>query len=53
MKYGCVMPLCRACHETWSNNTKLRKLWQHKCQEMFEKAYPNLDFLEIFGKSYK
>lgn len=53
MKYGCVMPLCRDCHKMWPNNKVLRSLWQHKCQEIFEKVYPNLDFMEIFGKSYK
>ena len=53
IKYGCVIPICYKCHVKIHNDHVLSLLWKVKCQEMFEKAYPNLDFLEIFGKSYK
>lgn len=56
IKYGCVIPLCYQHHleiHDIHNNGVLSIIWKVKCQEMFEKVYPNLDFLEIFGKNYK
>lgn len=53
IKYGCVIPLCYQCHIKIHKDSVLSIIWKVKCQEMFEKAYPNLDFMEIFGKSYK
>ena len=53
IKYGCVLPLCYTCHIKIHNDHVLSLLWKVKCQEMFEKVYPNLNFLEIFGKNYK
>lgn len=53
MKYGCVIPLCYGCHVRIHKDSVLSLLWKVKCQEMFEKAYPKLDFIDIFGKSYK
>ena len=53
IKYGCVIPLCYSCHVRIHKDSVLSILWKVKCQEMFEKVYPNLDFIDIFGKSYK
>ena len=53
IKYGCVIPLCYSCHVKIHNNNSLCTIWKIKTQELFEKAYPNLDFREIFGRSYK
>ena len=53
IKYGCVIPLCYECHIKIHKDSVLSIIWKVKCQEMFEKVYPNLNFLEIFGKSYK
>lgn len=53
IKYGCVIPLCYQCHIRIHKDSVLSIIWKVKCQEMFEKVYPNLDFLEIFGKNYK
>lgn len=56
IKYGCVIPLCYQHHleiHNIRNNGVLSIIWKVKCQEMFDKVYPNLDFLEIFGKNYK
>lgn len=56
-KYKLIVPLCNY-HHTGSNDsvhrnkaldTKLKKYAQSK----FEEAYPELDFLKIFGKNYK
>lgn len=55
-KYGCWIYLC-AKHHNMSNqgihfdknlDLKVKKY----CQRKFEKEYPNLDFIKIFGKNY-
>lgn len=53
IQYGCVIPLCYTCHVKIHNDSVLSILWKVKCQNTFEQKYPDLDFLEIFGKSYK
>ncbi|MBQ6546910.1 MAG: hypothetical protein IJL74_02805 [Bacilli bacterium] len=53
IKYGCVIPLCYKCHLRIHKDSVLSIIWKVRCQEMFEKVYPNLDFMEIFGKNYK
>lgn len=53
IKYGCVIPLCYSCHVRIHQDSVLSILWKVKCQEMFEKVYPDLNFLEIFGINYK
>ena len=53
IKYGCVIPLCYSCHLKIHREHVLDIIWKIKCQEMFEKVYPNLAFREIFGKNYK
>ena len=53
IKYGLVLPLCYKCHETMQKESILQELWHTKGQETFEKEYPNLNFMEIFGKNYK
>ena len=56
IKYGCCVCLC-ARHHNMSNegvhfNAVLdRKLKAHT-QKRFNEVYPDLDFREIFGKSY-
>lgn len=59
IEYGLVIPLCTEEHHNQIKqkgihfDSKLRKDWQIKGQEAFEETYPDLDFLEIFGKNYK
>ena len=56
IKYGCVIPLCYQHHIDIHDKGKgkiLSTIWKVKTQEMFEKAYPNLSFRDIFGKNYK
>lgn len=53
MRYGLVMPLCYQCHILMHRNAIWQEIWHIKGQEAFEKEYPELDFLEIFKKSYK
>ena len=53
MKYGLVIPLCYKCHDIIHKEAVLQDIWHIKGQTLFEQAYPNLDFLEIFGENYK
>lgn len=58
IKYGLVIPLCTEEHHNQVGCTgihfdkELRKQWQIKAQKKFQEAYPELDFLEIFGRNY-
>lgn len=59
IKYGLVIPLCTSRHHDQTNcrgihfEPDLCHYWQKIGQEAFEKHYPDLNFLEIFGKNYK
>ena len=53
MKYGLVLPLCFNCHNKIHSDSNLSILWKVRSQNIFEKTYPDLNFLEIFGKNYK
>lgn len=54
-KYGLVVPLCDKCHRgqdgVHANHSKMLYL-QRIGQQLFNKYYPNLDFVEIFHKNY-
>lgn len=52
IKYGIVIPLCSKCHLECHKNSQLQRVWKVKAQIMFEKTYPNLDFIKIFGRNY-
>ncbi len=47
-----VLPLCSFCHAEMHRNALWQVEWKKKGQVLFEKAYPDLDFLEVFGKNY-
>lgn len=56
IKYGLVVPLC-AYHHNMSNkgvhqNRKLDIELKRMAQRRFNDVYPDLDFIQIFGKSY-
>ena len=53
MKYDEVLPVCYRCHLEIHRNSVLSSIWKVKGQIAFEKAYPDLDFLSIFGRNYK
>ena len=53
MDYGCVVPLCFNHHHLVHNNHTLDNKLKQKMQESFEKTYPTLDFIAIFGRNYK
>lgn len=58
IKYGLVIPLCTTEHHNQVGCTGihfdkvLREHWQIKAQKKFQEVYPELDFLEIFGRNY-
>ena len=54
-EYGLVVPLCDKCHrgQFGVHNNKDKMLYLRKIgQIMFQKYYPDLDFVEIFHKNY-
>lgn len=52
MKYGLCLPICESCHSKYQNNFLFNKEWHKKGQAMFNKAYPDLNFENIFKKNY-
>lgn len=59
IEFGLVIPLCTCEHHNQIEckgihfNKKLQKEWKIKGQVIFETTYPHLNFIDIFGKSYK
>ena len=53
IKYGLVIPVCYEHHLECHKNSQLQDVWKKKSQVIFEKTYPDLDFLKIFGQNYK
>lgn len=53
MKYGLCLPICESCHSKYQNNKRFNYLWHKKGQTKFQEVYPDLNFINIFGKSYK
>ena len=56
-KYGLKVKLCRhRCHqysdESVHKNIQARRELQAKGQLAFQEKFPDLDFVEIFGKNY-
>ena len=56
IKYGCCVALCAHHHNMSSDgvhfNRALDLRLKKEMQEQFEKVYPNLNFLTIFGRNY-
>lgn len=53
MKYGLCLRMCLSCHERLQDNKEFNEYWHKKGQTLFEKAYPDLDFVDIFKRNYK
>ena len=54
-EYGLVVPLCDSCHRGPNgvhNNHEKMLFLRRIGQQMFQKYYPDLDFVEIFHKNY-
>ena len=57
IQYGLVVPLCRECHRgTYGVHGTRGKMLNTNLKEngqmAFEKKFPELDFLRIFGRNY-
>lgn len=56
IKYGLVVPLCSRHHNMSKDGVHFNKVLDTKMkklgQEAFEFHYPDLNFLEIFGRNY-
>lgn len=52
IRYGLVIPLCIECHREMHKNKELQDIWHEKGQVVFEQAYPELNFVNIFRKNY-
>lgn len=53
MKYGLCLRMCLSCHEQFQDNKEFNEYWHKKGQALFENAYPDLEFAEIFKRNYK
>lgn len=55
-QYGLVVPLCYNCHQG-TNGVHFNRLKMDKLraigQKAFEREYPDLDFVKIFGRNYE
>ena len=52
MKYGLVLPLCEKHHRIMHRDSILQLEYKKRGQALFEKAYPDLDFISIFRENY-
>lgn len=52
MKYGLIIPLCRKCHISVTNNKTLQEKLHKVGQKVFKKYYKTENFVKIFGKNY-
>ena len=53
MKYGLCLRMCLACHQGKQEDKEFNDLYHQKGQALFEETYPDLNFIEIFGRGYK
>lgn len=53
MKYGLCLRMCAKCHKKYQEDKDFNNFWHKKGQALFEKAYPDLNFVEIFKRNYK
>lgn len=52
MKYGLCQRLCLSCHRKYQDDVLFNEIWHKKGQIAFITNYPDLDFIEIFGRNY-
>ena len=50
MKYGLCLRMCMSCHMKYQNDKDFNNLWHKKGQAIFNKTYPDLDFIKIFRR---
>lgn len=52
MKYGLCLRMCLKCHRKYQEDKNFNEVWHVRGQKKFNDVYPDLDFVEIFGKNY-
>lgn len=52
MKFGLTIPLCNYHHQKIHSNPILSNEYKKRGQALFDRAYPDLKFEDIFKKSY-
>lgn len=58
IKYGLVIPLCAQRHHNQTEKKGihfdeiLKREWHKKGQTKFNEVYPDLNFIDIFGRNY-
>lgn len=52
IRYNIVIPICLKCHLEMHKNKALQNEYHKKGQVLFNETYPDLDFIEIFGRNY-
>lgn len=52
MQYQMCLPLCHTCHDRMHRDANLQLEYKRKGQVLFNQAYPNLNFVDIFKKNY-
>ena len=52
MKYRLVIPVCNKCHRMIHNDSKIQLEHKKRGQVLFNKTYPDLNFIDIFHENY-
>lgn len=52
MKYGLVLPLCEKHHRLMHSDSTLQLEYKKRGQALFNKVYPDLNFIVIFHENY-
>ena len=48
MIYGCVIPLCRSCHNRIHIEKKLKLKYKRMFEKLFDEYYPEEEFHDVF-----
>ena len=48
MKYGCVIPLCRQCHNRIHQEKELKLKYKRMFEKLFTEYYPEEEFHNVF-----
>lgn len=51
-EWGCMIPVCRECHEKIHHDKQMMDELHKAGQFAFEEMYPSVNFRKIFGKNY-
>lgn len=52
MKFGLTIPLCNYHHQMIHSNPVLSNEYKKRGQALFDRAYPDMEFIKVFGRNY-